>query len=129
MTEQEFVAKALREWSSDVERELRKMLVKHDHRVTGELLASVGSFARPWDTDIMFDEVGRFVDMGVGRSAAGETIESNGYVYAAMGKRRRDPWYSRTAYGMLNALIDEIQFGYGTEALDVMKKPLQEIAD
>lgn len=85
-------------------------------RITGDDSVQVG--------ELIFDESGRFLDMGVGK---GHPLGGVKQTKAAMGKKGRKPGrkrkviYSAIAYGKLNFLENQLLHGYTEEAISALK--------
>lgn len=121
----EDVARLLAGWLERTETKLREQIQKRNIGVTDELVGSIASEMRRMaegflEGDLVFDESGRFVDMGVGR---GHALGSRGALESTRGAigRKPKPWYSRTYYGRLNDLQGAIGYKLMERAIDAVK--------
>lgn len=85
-------------------------------KITGNEAIQVG--------ELIFDESGRFLDMGVGK---GHPLGGLKQTKAAIGKkgkktgRKRKVIYSAIAYGKLNYLENQLLYGFTDEAVAALK--------
>lgn len=98
---------------------------------TGELDRSVKQHFRRLsegylEGGLMFDEHGRFVDMGSGRGYShGRRIDGFETSRGKAGSgRRKQPWYSRVWYARVNDLQGAVGFKLMEEAVDIRRREL-----
>ncbi len=121
------VADILNTWGMLTSRRLRRKIHRMQIKDTEDLLRSIqvktfkGNTEHLGSLHLMFDEHGRFVDMGVGRPPAFETIKSNGDQLTGKSRRPRK-WYSKTFYGSLDDLYQMLIEGYQFRSLQVIKE-------
>lgn len=133
--ESEFVDHTLREWAALVDTRLRASLQEKNVGVTDALAQSLSfrvmnaSGANKGSYQLVFNEYGRFVDMGRGRGIAGLQSESNKQkVIDRMNKNVRKPrkWYSKTFYSSLNGLISALSKNYAEYAAKQISQQQQQ---
>lgn len=125
-----FIEDMLRQYGVDVEEGIRAEIVNQGAEDTGELLASIRSnvlkavAGNQGAAQIIFQEHGRFVDMGAGRGQKANTISASRA--ARVGGRVPRKIYSPVAYRELNTLIGRLSFGFTQDAIAALKKAAEE---
>lgn len=135
-----FIQRAVARYCDDVIRRMSKVIdgkkIIDTSELKHSLSSSVNSNSAGATGKLIFNEYGRFVDMGVGRShplggsirALQDTIiASNGAKRSLGRKEARKPrkFYSPIAYGKLNGLIGDIAYGFTDEAANAIKRELE----
>lgn len=111
--EKSFVKSELQQWTPFLVARLRAQLVSRNISVSGPLLNSVvGQVVNDQEVDLSFLKYGRFHDMGARQGwHKGQFTGRN-----ERGERLRPPkpskFYSRTAWGTLTTLINNLQNTY-----------------
>jgi hypothetical protein len=132
-----FVHKCVRQYVDDVVAAMDRSIRKRKIIDTDALRASLANTAESTPNGaigkLIFNEYGRYVDMGVGRGrrlgggidALQEAIIST--AGADRKKRGVKPrkFYSPIAYGKLNGLIEDIAYGLTDETIAVIKAELE----
>lgn len=127
----QFIDDELNDWGELVDGELRKALTRMGIGVTDELYQSIAyqvaqaAAGHDGKYNLLFNEYGRFRDMGTGRGGRGgfkETTAGNRRKWVG---RKPKKFYSRTVYGMLNRLIESLLYGYQQATADGIKEVLQ----
>jgi hypothetical protein len=121
-----FIESELQWWTEYVKERLNKELVKKDVRVTDTLIESLASkvltkaAGHEGAAQLVFDNAGRFVDMGAGKGYHKGVPTSENIKAKLMGTERRKPikWYSKTAYGSVNRLMYNFSAKY-SEAISL----------
>lgn len=122
-----FVARELEAWGEDLQREMRKALRGLRVGVSDDLYRSLNTqvFKAGSGNDgklyVSFLGYGRMVDIGTGRGGRSKTLESRAGNRQAWTGRRPKKFYSKTAYGMLNGLIERLLSGYQTHTAETIK--------
>lgn len=104
MTTEQRVSGLLAEFARDAETALTAALKKKRIGVSGELLRSLSYKLYKADAEmsgkyaLSFETYGRFVDMGAGRAAKIENVNTNGKLLRA---RKPKKWYGKTMYPMI----------------------------
>jgi len=126
-TKEQFVAQELEAWGEDLEREMRKALLGLRVGDTGELSKSIRAEVLKATSGsqgkllLHFLGYGRMVDIGTGRGGRGVLVESRVKNRQAWRGRRPRKFYSKTAYGMLNGLIERLISSYQLHTTDTIK--------
>lgn len=133
-----FIHQAVRQYAADVVRAMDSRVRKLKKIDTDALRASLDGKTEATNAGaigkILFNEYGRYVDMGVGRGhklgSGLQTLQAN--ILASQGNTRsvaraRKPakFYSPVAYGKLNGLIEDIAYGLTEETKTAIKKQLE----
>ena len=126
-TQTQFVSDELDAWGDDLEREMRKALRGLKVGDTDALYKSFrhevlkASSGNDGKLLISFLGYGRMVDIGTGRGGRGVAVESRAKNRQAWRGRRPKKFYSKTAYGMLNGLIERLMAGYQEHTAETVK--------
>jgi hypothetical protein len=127
----DFISDELENWAEEVETELKKALQRMHIGVSDELFQSIKSQVIRASTTgdgkfmLSFLEYGRMVDIGTGRGGRGKAVENRKKNRQAWAGRKPKKFYSKTAYGMLNRLIENIMYGYQEASAETVKSALQ----
>lgn len=131
MTDEAFIEQELREWGDKVRSEMMQSIDRLKIGRTGSLKRSVNAFVKVNNLSFVFTQHGRFVDMGVGRGVplgrkGTNAFEKSRQSSGRLNKYNRLPkkFYSKTAYGMLGQLHNQLLAGYGDKIIDGIKKDL-----
>lgn len=130
-----FIENVLRQYMDDVKATMRIALRRQNVGVTESLLHSIASRVLSEVAgahgELLFDESGRFVDMGVGKGhklgglkATRAALRAAPPAGGGGGVRKPKKIYSRIAYGKLNHLMNELLHGYTEETVAMLKKEM-----
>lgn len=133
-----FIQRAVRQYATDVvaamDARVRRMKKVDTDALRSSLDSKTEGTASGAVGKILFNEYGRFVDMGTGRGhKLGGGIENlQAAILSTQGNSRsvtkaRKPakFYSPVAYGKLNGLIEDIAYGLTDETRSAIKKELE----
>lgn len=118
-----FVRQAIDQYNRRVSEELAKSIDRLNAKKTGDLQSSIStktaeaSSRHQGQAQVFFHEYGRMVDMGAGRNVSRKGRKSAKEKRELNKLRRPKKFYSRTAYGLLNPLINELQYGLTEEVI------------
>lgn len=129
--ESTFIDHTLREWGALVDEKLKAALKEKGVGSTNELSQSIrfqimpGSGTHKGSYHLIFQEQGRFVDMGAGRKAKGLQSETNKRAVIDRSNRNsRKPkkWYSKTFYSQVGILVSRLSKNYAEYAAQQIKQ-------
>lgn len=129
---EQFVAQELEAWGEDLEREMRKALRGLRVGVSDDLYRSLSTQVLKAGSGndgklfVSFLGYGRMVDIGTGRGGKGAAMESRQRNRQVWRGRRPRKFYSKTAYGMLNGLIERLIAGYQLHTTQTVKEASHE---
>lgn len=129
-----FVKQALDEYNKRVVAEMGKSIEKLDAKITGELKQSLNgrtvdaNSSSDGQANLYFNEYGRMVDMGAGRSVKRTGKLSAREKRQANKLRKPKKFYSPVAYGLLNPLISQLQYGLTDEVIASIKKQFEDVS-
>jgi len=123
----QFINQALAEYGIDVQEAIIREARRLDVEDTGGLINSVryqvlqATAEHEGAAEIIFQEHGRFLDMGKGRISTSESRRNS-----RIKRRRRRPRkiYSPVAFGLLNPLIGKLAYGFTQATIDQLKHSL-----
>jgi hypothetical protein len=126
-----FIQNALERYFDEVKPAVRVLIRRQKVGVTEHLVNSLASrvFKETAGArgELLFDESGRFIDMGVGKGhklgglKASKAAFSRSSSPQGPGDRKPKKIYSRVAYGKLTALQNHLLHGYTEEAIAQIK--------
>lgn len=129
-----FIENSLRKYLADVRAAMRILIRKNKVGVTEHLIESLADEvvkeAAGATGKLLFDESGRFVDMGVGKAHKLGGLKATRAAFtkksaaAEPGVRKPKKIYSRVAYGKLNHLMNELLFGFTEETIAILKNEM-----
>ena len=126
----QFIENALKQYGEDVRAAMMREINRLDVRDTEALLNSItfkvtgANQYSQGEIQLIFRGYGRFVDMGVGKGRAIKNTQvnrRNKYV-----KRKAKKIYSPIAYGLINKLISQLQYGLTDDVINSIKSQLQQ---
>jgi len=126
-----YISDSLAAWGEEVDSELKKALQRMDVSVTNDLYNSLlfqvlrATGAHDGRYQLSFHEYGRFVDMGTGKGGRRRAVESVAGNRKKWIGRKPKKFYSKTVYGMLNRLIEQVIYGYQEVSASTIKTALQ----
>ncbi|MEN6622119.1 MAG: hypothetical protein ABFD50_11280 [Smithella sp.] len=127
-----FILTALNRYGSRTEKEMKRAIARMKIMDTDSLHKSVSyKSSRAGDghqgaIEIIFKEYGRMVDMGVGKGRGLQTNRDRRIEKLTVkGKRKPRKFYSKTAYGLITPLINDLQYGYTEEVKQKIKQSLE----
>jgi hypothetical protein len=127
----DFIEDSLNEWASLVDEQLKAAMNRMNISVTNDLYNSIlfqvirATAGHDGRAVLSFHEYGRFVDMGTGKGGRGKAVESLKKNRKAWEGRKPKKFYSKTSYGMLNRLIEQLIYGYQVASTETVKTALQ----
>lgn len=77
---------------------------------------------------LSFDEVGRFLDMGVNKNNPLGGVKEIGNTLKARSGMKPRKIYASIAYGKLNGLMGELLFGLSDETIQTLKQELADVS-
>lgn len=134
--EEYFIIESLHNFAPELEDALIESAIEHKLKKKGDLQESIKSRLDignklGYALMVSFETHGRFQDMGAGRSAKIENVDTNAIVYGLKPKRvkKRKPrkWYTRVVYGQISRLHEFISYGYAEETKQRIIKELLKI--
>lgn len=134
-----FVLKCLQDYNEQVIDAFKRSAARQKVGVTGEGILSLAYTAVQQGggaaSSLNFNEYLRMVDMGAGRGhplgglrSMKKTLQSKNKTGKVLVKDRMRPpkkIYSKTAYGKLNWLINELLYGYTETTIAVLKEEME----
>ena len=127
-----FILSALNTYGIKATRAVKREILKLKVEDTQSLFKSVayrsqaGNDSHQGKLELIFNEYGRMVDMGVGKgNALGDNRLKRIEKLTVKGKRKPRKFYSPTVYGLLNPLINELQYGYTESIKQQLKLSLE----
>jgi hypothetical protein len=129
-----FVERSLDNYLKKVSAEMVGAIDKLDAKVTEDLRKSIsgktvkGGAQSDGVANLFFNEYGRMVDMGAGRSVKRTGKLSAKQKREANKLRKPKKFYSPIAYGNLNPLINELQYGLTDEVVAAIKKQFADVS-
>lgn len=122
---EQYIEEQLQEFGPYMVQELTGALTRMHLNDSLELSNSIRTEVDKIRLQLIFDEYGRMRDMGAGKGGRGKQIESVAGNKKQWQGRKPANWYSKTAYGMLDGLIEKISFGYMEKSVESFKEALQ----
>lgn len=127
-----FIENALRRYFDEVKAAVRVLIRRQKVGVTEHLVNSLASRVFKESAgargELLFDESGRFIDMGVGKGHKLGGLKATREAFSKKnnneGIRKPKKIYSRVAYGKLTALENELLHGYTEEAIAQLKNEM-----
>lgn len=111
---------------------LKRELTRQGIGVTDDLVRSLAtkvkgaSASDQGQLDLIFNQSGRFVDMGAGRGyikgARRAAINARTLRPNKAAKRKPKKWYSKTAYGVISRLAFRLVSNYQSQLIESVKK-------
>ena len=131
----EFIQRCLRQYMEDVKETMRIAARRAGVGITDEAINSLASNVIQTSANLSFQNVLRFVDMGVGRghplggiklvTVELQSRKQSGLSQVKDKGRKAKKIYSKTAYGKLNYLENRLLHGYTEEAIAQIKQELE----
>lgn len=116
----------VQDWARKTDTALKLNFRKKNIGKTGGLYNSIHSETAQIGPNIVytlsFQNLGRYVDMGVGNGVSLEGRSANAEIAK---KRKRKHWYSRTWHGRLHLLTGMVAIGMAETVLKEMKKDIE----
>jgi hypothetical protein len=128
-----FVRQALDQYNRRVSEELAKSIDRLDAKVTGERRLSIltrtkeANASFEGQSHVLFHEYGRMVDMDAGRNVSRKGKKTAREKRELNKMRRPKKFYSPTAYGLLNPLINELQYGLTEEVIANIQQQFEHV--
>ena len=123
---------ALNRYGNRTETELKRAIARMKIMDTDSLHKSVSykssraGSGHQGSVEIIFKEYGRRVDMGAGKGRSLQTNRDRRIEKMTVkGKRKPRKFYSKTAYGLITPLINDLQYGYTEEVKQKIKQSLE----
>lgn len=126
-----FISESLNDWAGVVDERLKATLQRMGIGITDELYNSLlfqlirATSGHDGRYMLSFNEYGRMVDMGTGKGGRGMAVESMKKNRKAWEGRKPKKFYSKTVYGALNRLIEQLVYGYQEATAETVKTALQ----
>jgi hypothetical protein len=138
--QQSFILKALTQYNERVEAAMKRAMAAKNVNVTGEAARSIAyqvlQSGAGAESKLTFKEYLRFIDMGVGRGHPLGRLKkvrvelasrnAGGNVFKKDNVRKPKKVYSKTAYGELIFLENNLLHGYTEEAIANLKNELEQ---
>ena len=123
-----FIQKSLSVYGNKVVSAMKREIMRLKAVNTEDLFKSVsfkvtaGGADHQGKVEIIFNEYGRMVDMGVGKNAKNNRENRRDKL---TNRRKAKKIYSPIAYGLITPLMNELQYGYTQEAIQNIKQTLE----
>lgn len=131
-----FIASALNRYGDMVKKEMARRIVKAKAVDSADLLHSLshrvsgaGDYSTEGTFHLLFNEYGRFLDMGVTKGHPLGGIKATQKILKNGRQKNLKPRkiYSPVVYGKLNWLMGELAYGFTEEAIEQIKNNLNGI--